>query len=167
MATRKRSGSGSKRQFKEKVVQIYECLLKGDDVSQHNALFWDEFFLLKPKVATLENEIQKMSVEQLQAAKPNINILFNQCVKILDQQNNIRVAYGMLTLCTLLDSLSKTAVENQIDAIEFLSGFENLPDQIQKLLTLCQTYLEGMCFLYIKIHELNRSSSIPEIYDNN
>ncbi|VEN62274.1 unnamed protein product [Callosobruchus maculatus] len=143
MATRKRSGSGSKRQFKEKVVQIYECLLKGEDVTQHNALFWDEFFLLKPKVATLENEIQKMSIDQLQAAKQNINILFNQCVDVLDQQNNIRVAYGMLTLCTLLDSVFKKALENQLDAIEFLTGFENLPLKTQRLLTLCQTYLEG------------------------
>ncbi|KAJ8952699.1 hypothetical protein NQ318_021015 [Aromia moschata] len=143
MTTRKRSGSGSKRQFKEKVVQIYECLFKGEDVSHHNALFWDEFFLLKPKVANIENEVQKMTVDQLQNAKQNINLLFSHCVEILDQQNNIRVAYGMLTLCSLLHAIFKKALDNQIDAIEFLSGFDNLVIKIQKLLIICQSYLEG------------------------
>ncbi|XP_057664352.1 armadillo-like helical domain-containing protein 3 [Diorhabda carinulata] len=142
MSARKRSGSGSKRQFKEKVVQIYECLLKGDDVSQQNTLFWEEFFLLKPKVATIENEIQKLSVEQLQIAKNNINLLFNQCIEILDQQN-IRAAYGLLTLCALLHSIFKKGLDSQIDAIEFLMGFENVALKTQKLLKICQSFLEG------------------------
>ncbi|CAG9858277.1 unnamed protein product [Phyllotreta striolata] len=142
MSTRKRSGSGSKRQFKEKVVQIYECLLKGEDVSHHNALFWEEFFLLKPKVATIENEIQKLSLEQLQAAKQNINILFSQCIEILDQQN-IRVAFGLLTLSAVLHAIFKKGLDGQIDAVEFLMGFENLVPKLQKLLKMCQSFLEG------------------------
>ncbi|XP_018578571.1 UPF0668 protein C10orf76 homolog [Anoplophora glabripennis] len=142
MGTRKRSGSGSKRQFKEKVVQIYECLLKGEDVSQ-NELFWDEFFLLKPKVTNIENEIQKMSVEQLQTAKQNINLLYSHCIEVLDQQHNIRVAYGLLTLCALLHAIFKKALDTQIDVIEFLTGFDNLETNTQKLLNICQTYLEG------------------------
>ncbi|KAG5894079.1 hypothetical protein JTB14_003936 [Gonioctena quinquepunctata] len=143
MTTRKRSGSGSKRQFKEKVVQIYECLLKGEDVSHQNVLFWDEFFLLKPKVVTIENEIQKLSLEQLQAAKQNINLLFSQCIEILDQQHSIRVAYGMLTLCALLNAIFKKSLDTQIDVIEFFTGFDNLANKIQKLLSICQSYLEG------------------------
>ncbi|XP_023022641.2 armadillo-like helical domain-containing protein 3 isoform X1 [Leptinotarsa decemlineata] len=143
MTTRKRSGSGSKRQFKEKVVQIYECLLKGEDVSHQNVLFWDEFFLLKPKVITIENEIQKLSTEQLQLAKQNINLLFNQCIEILDQQHSIRFAYGMLTLCALLYAIFKKSSDTQMDAIEFLTGFDNIMVKIQKLLSICQTQLEG------------------------
>ncbi|KAJ8921661.1 hypothetical protein NQ315_010570 [Exocentrus adspersus] len=143
MTTRKRSGSVSKRQFKEKVVQIYECLLKGDDVSHHNELFWDEFFLLKPKVVTIESEIQKMSLEQLQNAKQNISLLYSRCIEVLDQQHNIRISYGLLTLCALLHAIFKKALDSQIDVIEFLSGFDNLVSNTQKLLNFCHIYLEG------------------------
>lgn len=146
MTTRKRSGSGSKRQFKEKVVQIYECLLRGDDVSNQNILFWEEFFLLKPNIITLENEILKMSSEQLQSAKQNINILLNQCIEILDQrdqQHSIRVAYSFLTLAVLLNSIFKKSLESQIDAMDLLNGGDNFGVRIQKLLNICQGYLEG------------------------
>lgn len=146
MTTRKRSGSGSKRQFKEKVVQIYECLLKGEDVSNQNILFWEEFFLLKPNITTLENEILKMTPEQLQSAKQNINLLFNQCIGILDQcdqQHSIRTAYGLLTLCILLHSLFKKPVETQLDVMELLNGSDNFSIKMQKLLNTCQNYLEG------------------------
>lgn len=153
MTTRKRSGSGSKRQFKEKVVQIYEGLLKGEDVSNQNILFWEEFFLLKPNITTLENEILKMSPEQLQIAKQNINLLLSQCIEILDQrdqQNSIRIAYGFLTLCVLLYSLFKKAMEAQIDAMELFNGHDNFAVKLQKLLNICQNYLEGK-FLIIVI----------------
>ncbi|CAH1173816.1 unnamed protein product [Phaedon cochleariae] len=143
MTTRKRSGSGSKRQLKEKVVQIYECLLKGEDISLQNDLFWDEFFLLKPKVATFESEIQKLSPEQLQLAKQNVNILFSHCLQILEQQPNIRVAYGLLTLCSLLHAIFKKSVDTQVDAIEFLKGCDNILTRMQKLLEVCQTFFEG------------------------
>lgn len=152
MSTRKRSGSGSKRQFKEKVVQIYECLLKGEDVSNQNSLFWEEFFLLKPNITTLENEILKMTPEQLQVAKQNINLLFNQCIAILEQkehQHSVRVAYDLLTLCILLHSLFKKPVEYQSDVMELLNGCENFALKIQKLLGICQNYLEGMCTLIL------------------
>lgn len=143
MSTRKRSGSGSKRQFREKVVQIYECLFKGEDISQHNSLFWDEFFLLKPKVAHIESELQKISTEQFNSIKLNINILFNRCIEVLDEKHSIRVAYGMQTLCALLHGIFKKGLDSQIDAIEFLTGFENSEEKIQKILTVCQMYLEG------------------------
>lgn len=146
MTTRKRSGSGSKRQFREKVVQIYECLLKGEDVSNQNILFWEEFFLLKPNISTLENEILKMTPEQLQTAKQNINLLFNHCIEILDQkdqQHSIRVAYSFLTLSILLSSLFKKSVESQSEVMELFNGCDNFANKLQKLLTICQSYLEG------------------------
>lgn len=155
MTTRKRSGSGSKRHFREKVVQIYECIFKGDDMSANNALFWDEFFLLKPKVSIIEAEIQKMTLEQFAAAKQNINLVFNQGIDVLDQQNSIRVAYSLQTLCSILHSIFKKSLESQIDCVEFLRGFENYETKIQKLLTTCQTYLEGTyaneCFTYFDL----------------
>lgn len=146
MTTRKRSGSGSKRQFKEKVVQIYECLLKGDDLSHQNILFWEEFFLLKPNVNTLENEILKMTAEQLQTAKQNINLLLSHCIAILDQkdqQHSIRVAYSLLTLCIILHSLFNKSVESQSEVMELFNGCDNFAIKLQKLLNICQDFLES------------------------
>lgn len=51
MAMRKRSGSGSKRQYREKILLIYESFFKGDEPTLTNPHFWDELFLLKPKVS--------------------------------------------------------------------------------------------------------------------
>ncbi|XP_030765514.1 armadillo-like helical domain-containing protein 3 [Sitophilus oryzae] len=145
--SRKRSGSGSKRQFKEKVVQIYETILKGEDLASNNPLSWDEFFLLKPKVTNLENEIHKITFEQLQAAKLNLNELFTNCIEVLSQGNTIRAPYGLQTLCALLHGIFKKFSENQpasnVHAIEFLSGFDNYAENIQKLLEFCQTFLIG------------------------
>lgn len=85
MSSRKRSGSGSKRP-KEKVVYIYEMLLRLDfeDPAKNNAEFWNEFFLLQPNVEVLETELTKLSFEQLIALKRNINLLFTQSIELLD-----------------------------------------------------------------------------------
>lgn len=85
MSSRKRSGSGSKRP-KEKVVFIYEMLFRPDfeDPINTNVEFWYEFFLLQPNIESLENEMTKLSYEQLIALKTNINLLFHQCIEMLD-----------------------------------------------------------------------------------
>lgn len=79
---RKRSGSGSKRP-KEKVVYIYELLFRGEDPVNNNE-FWDSFFLLQPNVESLENELTKLSNDQLLIVKGNIKLLFTQCIQMLE-----------------------------------------------------------------------------------
>lgn len=85
MSSRKRSGSGSKRP-KEKVVFLYELLFRSDfeDPTKTNPEFWHEFFLLQPNVENLENEIIKLSPEQLIGVKSNINLLFCRSIDLLD-----------------------------------------------------------------------------------
>lgn len=85
MSSRKRSGSGSKRP-KEKVVYIYEMIFRLDfgDPTKTNPEFWYEFFLLQPNVESLENEITKLSCEQVIGLKKNINLLFCQSIELLD-----------------------------------------------------------------------------------
>ncbi|XP_044738483.1 armadillo-like helical domain-containing protein 3 isoform X2 [Chrysoperla carnea] len=144
MTTRKRSGSGSKRQLKEKVVQIYESFLKGDDLEKTNPTFWDELFLLKPKVVNLENEIQKLNSDQLVALKENINSLFWHCIETLGHEHHIRVVYALQTLCALVNSIyKKTAMENGFDVINILMGFDVAEERMQLLLTHINVFLTG------------------------
>ncbi|KAK5649909.1 hypothetical protein RI129_000938 [Pyrocoelia pectoralis] len=144
MTTRKRSGSGSKRQLKEKVVQIYELFFRGDDLSKNNPSFWDEFFLLKPKVAYLENEIQKLTPDQLGVVRDNFNLLFCQCIDTLNHDHNIRVVYAMQTLCGLVSSVYKKATaESGFDVIHLLMGFQVAEEKMQQLLNFCNAFLSG------------------------
>lgn len=140
MSIKKGVISGPKRQFKEKIVQIYETLLKGDTLPTSNQQFWDEFFLLRPKIVHIDNEIQKMSQDQLLLAKTNLNILVNNCIEALNDPNNIRVGYAMQTLCVLTHAIFRKSTE--IDPEVFLVGFENSEEKIRQLLKSCQDFLE-------------------------
>lgn len=102
MAMRKRSGSGSKRHLKEKVVQIYESFFRGEDLTSDNPTFWDEFFLLKPKIPQLEAEINKLSVEQLINMKDTINLLVAQCIEMLGQEHHIRYCHFLMLISVSL-----------------------------------------------------------------
>ncbi|PNF13866.1 UPF0668 protein C10orf76 [Cryptotermes secundus] len=144
MTSRKRSGSGSKRQLKEKVVQIYELFFKGEDPSLGNPNFWDELFLLKPKVSSLEAEIQKLNGEQLIAIKENISALFKHCIATLGHEHHIRVVYALQTLCAVIHSIyKKTSAEFGFDVINILMGFEVADQMMQMLLDHCSNFLTG------------------------
>lgn len=96
MSSRKRSGSGGSKRPKEKVVYIYELLFRGEDPAKTNTEFWNEFFLLQTNVDSLEGEFSKLTNEQLIAVKDNINLMFTQCIDMLDsgkiESNLIRVS---------------------------------------------------------------------------
>lgn len=151
MTTRKRSGSGSKRQLKEKVVQIYESFFKGEDLSKSNPSFWDEFFLLKPKVLQLEAEVQKIPPEQLGAVKDNISCLFIQCIETLGHEQHIRVVYAMQTLCALVQAVYRKArAETGYDVVGLLMGFQEAEEKMQQLLNHCHSFLVGTYHIIFK-----------------
>lgn len=141
---RKRSGSGSKR-LKEKVVVIYESFFKGEDPQKSNPSFWDELFLLKPNIPSLENEIQSLNSEQLGITKENINTLFAKCLESLEHENNICVLQAMQTLCGLAHSVYKktTADSSGFDVVNLLIGLESAEVKMQTLLGHCHTFLTG------------------------
>ncbi|XP_045449706.1 armadillo-like helical domain-containing protein 3 [Melitaea cinxia] len=144
MATRKRSGSGSKRHLKEKVVQIYESFFRGDDLTTDNPTFWDEFFLLKPKIPQLETEIHKLTVEQLINLKDNINLLVIQCIEMLGQEHHIRLVYALQTFSAILTTMYQRAGQDpSINIKSILLGTDNANTKMQKLLEHCSTVLSG------------------------
>ncbi|KAL0880123.1 hypothetical protein ABMA27_002607 [Loxostege sticticalis] len=144
MATRKRSGSGSKRHLKEKVVQIYESFFRGEDLTSDNPTFWDEFFLLKPKIPQLEAEIHKLSVEQLMNMKDSINLLVTQCIEMLGQEHHIRLVYALQTLSALLITMYQRAgQDSNVNIKTLVIGTDNADVKMQKLFEHCSTILSG------------------------
>lgn len=83
MTSRKRSGSGPKRP-KEKVVYIYELLFRGEDPTNNNKEFWNEFFLLQPNIDSMEAEFSKLTPDQLVICKENIHLLLSKCIEALE-----------------------------------------------------------------------------------
>nr|CAG4649140.1 EOG090X027A [Scapholeberis mucronata]SVE93484.1 EOG090X027A [Scapholeberis mucronata] len=151
MSTRKRSTSGSKKQLKEKIVQIYEAFFRGEDQCAGNPNFWDELFLLKPKVGVIEAEIIKLNPEQLTAVKENLNTLFSKCVFMLGHEHHIRVAHSLQTLCALIKAgFARTALDVNCDLIELLIGGGAAEMQMQLLIEHCSDILSSECPVPIK-----------------
>nr|CAG4634646.1 EOG090X027A [Alona affinis] len=142
MSTRKRSTSGSKKQLKEKVVQIYEAFFRGEDQSNGNPNFWDEFFLLKPKPSVLEAELIKLTAEQIVTLKDNINTLFAKCISTLGHEHHMRVAHSLQTLCALIKSgFARTTFDVNCDIFELLIGNGAVEMQMQLLIEHCSDIL--------------------------
>lgn len=126
------------------MVQIYESLLKGEELAKNNPTFWDELFLIKPKLWHLETELTRLTPEQLTIAKENINALFIQCIESLSHEKHIRIVIAMQTLCVLVHSIyKKTSSEPGFDVISLLMGVQNAEEKMQKLLNHCQFFLAG------------------------
>lgn len=101
MTSRKRSGSGSSKRPKEKVVYIYELFLHGEDPSNQNPEFWNEFFLLQPNVEAFDCEISKLSNEHLFSVRNNLNLMFSKCIDMLESSKlySIHFVLHLLVSC--------------------------------------------------------------------
>ena len=159
-------GSSKKTAFKEKIVQMYEVLLKGEDpLTVFGQQFWNEFFLLKPKVTHLEVEMTKLTANQFMACRLNLNRLFEECVTNLECRDRpIRVVYSLQTLCGLVravfrkqqGSTSATGSNSAInggsdegggnigfDLINALVGFDNAENRMAELVGQINYFLTG------------------------
>lgn len=87
MTSRKRSGSGSSKRPKEKVVYIYELFFRGEDPTANSAEFWNEFFLLQANVESLEQEVLKLNPELFALVRPNLQTLVQKCIEMLETGN--------------------------------------------------------------------------------
>ena len=154
VSIRKRSGSGSgstiptaktKSPLREKIVQMYDVLLKGENPtsSTFGETFWSEFFLLKPKINHLENELTKMNHEQVTSARVNLNMLFEQSLLNLAEEHHIRVVYALQTLCGLLKAAFKKQCTGGIDLVNLLMGFESAEKRMTELINHINDFLVG------------------------
>ncbi|XP_055377686.1 armadillo-like helical domain-containing protein 3 isoform X2 [Condylostylus longicornis] len=156
MTSRKRSGSGSSKRPKEKVVYIYEIFLRGEDPTKDNPEFWNEFFLLQPNVESFENELSKLSIEQLVSVKNNLNLIFTKCIEMLESSHTKRIFNSLQTLCALFHSIFKrSASEPSLDVIRTIFEFEQMDENMKMLLTHCNNIMisdisEGTRFMCLK-----------------
>ena len=143
MSVRKRTSSGGKRAFKEKIIEIYESLFRGEQIAVGNVNFWDEFFLLKPKMAALEGEIGKLQADQLAGMRDNLNSLFHECVAHLSHQHQIRVVYSLQTLVGVIKAVYKKCVQlSGFDLVNFLIGFDRAEQEMSILISCVVRFLE-------------------------
>lgn len=141
MSSRKRSGSGSKRP-KEKVVYIYEMIFRTDfkEPTKANPEFWHEFFLLQPNVESLENEITKLSCEQLIALKGNINSLFCRCIEMLDSGKSICWLFHRQHLHDIQSNQVQTIICNFRFTAFFFLELDHPKRVCNSLQTLCALF---------------------------
>ena len=120
------SATKVKSPLREKIVQMYDVLLRGDNPtsSSFGESFWSEFFLLKPKINHFESELYKLNHEQVSAARVNLNTLFEQSLVNLSEEHHIRVVYALQTLCGLLKCAYKKQSTAGVDLVNLLMGFE-------------------------------------------
>ena len=135
----------SKSPLREKIVQMYDVLLKGEppSTSSFGDTFWSEFFLLKPKINHFETELCKLNHEQVSAARINLNTLFEQSLINLTEEHHIRVVYALQTLCGLLRSAYRKQSTAGIDLVNLLMGFEVAEKRMTELVNHINDFLMG------------------------
>lgn len=145
MTSRKRSGSGSSKRPKEKVVYIYELFFKGENPENQSLEFWNEFFLLQPNVESFDNEMTRLTGEQLIAVRGNINLIFTKCIEMLQQSSHPkRLCNSLQTLCGLFYTVfKKSAAEPTFDVIRTIFEFKVMDEQMKTLLKHCHEILIG------------------------
>ncbi|XP_011301326.1 UPF0668 protein C10orf76 homolog [Fopius arisanus] len=143
MAMRKRSGSGSKRQHKGKLVPIYESLFGGEDLTQSHPNFWNELFLIKPMVPQIEIEVLRLTSEQLQMCKSNLNSLVCHCVDTLVDEHPFRVVYALQTLSAVIQSMYKKASQLDSDFNLIDTLFDTADQRMTTLMHHCNNFLTG------------------------
>ncbi|CAH8565127.1 unnamed protein product [Schistosoma guineensis] len=133
---RKKTPKGS---LKEKVLQVYDKLFQGQDITQGRAEFWDDFFLLKPNLKCLSAHFEKTSSEDLVRLKPQLNRLFIQCLQTAQYDGHrIRVANAIQTLDCLLSGVHRCrspSINEELSAI--LLGPEHVKDFMENYISLC------------------------------
>lgn len=107
--------------------KTYDALFKqGVDPSHGRPSFWDQLFLLKVNAQYLEAVVDGESVEKLAEIKVHINMLFSECVRLFEDENQIRAANAMLTLGIVMQGIFKKDFANfRFDVIDVLMGYDN------------------------------------------
>jgi len=128
--------------MKEKIIQLYEGFFRGESVAVGNQNFWEEFFLMKPKMAALEGEIGALQADQLSGVRENLNTLVHECITHLDHSHQIKVVYALQTLTGVVRAVYKKCAQlSGFDLVNFLIGFDKAEQEMSRLVNHINTFL--------------------------
>ncbi|GAB5593004.1 hypothetical protein Unana1_07904 [Umbelopsis nana] len=120
-------GSG-KTALKEKVAELYEALLRGEEPFKDDPQFWSSLFLLKVKRQFLFTLVHEKSEEHLLSVRDNISIVFSQCVETMNGR-----AEGTMDILRQTNAI--VALSCILRAIFTKSRFTNFSFDVVNLLT--------------------------------
>uniref|UniRef100_A0A0K8UXB6 UPF0668 protein C10orf76 n=1 Tax=Bactrocera latifrons TaxID=174628 RepID=A0A0K8UXB6_BACLA len=144
MTSRKRSGSGSSKRPKEKVVYIYELFFRGEDPTTESTEFWNEFFLLQPNVESLEAEITKLTYEQFIIVNKNLTLIFQKSIEMMETDHPKRLFNSLQTLCSLFYAMyKKSSTDSSFNCLNEIFGNERMDKSIRQLMNNCNQILLG------------------------
>eukprot|EP00111_Clytia_hemisphaerica_P009971 TCONS_00029172-protein len=124
-----------KKNFKEKIIILYDAIFNGDDIAASYPDLWNEIFLLKVNVTYLEQLIAGKSGDALVKIKNNVNEFTSRCCTALKEEHQIKILNALQTLCAVMQSLFKKKFNNfGYDVIDILIGFDSANDVMQRLL---------------------------------
>ena len=151
MAGKKRE-FGANRSYKGKLLTMYESLFRADDDSFIHSNFWNEFFLIKPEVSYIENEIIRLNEESLIKCKPRIRLLVSHCIEALGDDNGYRVVYAMHTLSAITFILYKKVNLNDklYNFVDIAFGSENVQEKMTNFIHHSNNFITGEYSLNFK-----------------
>lgn len=126
--------------LKEKVLQIYDKLFQGQDITQGRAGFWDDFFLLKTNPKCLIAHFEKLNIEDLKCLQPQLSRLFIQCLHTAqNDRHRIRIANAIQTMNALLMGIHRCKVAHDLamPPSEFLLSSEHRAEFMKHYVSLC------------------------------
>lgn len=130
-----RPGGQTKVPLKEKIVQIYEALFRGENPALGNSNFWDELFLLRVNPTCFQNEFDQLDGDALVQLKDMLNELFFQCVRHIStfEDSPIRIVSAIQTLCCLIRGMFSKSPSSGFDVINVLIGFDKAQRRMKLL----------------------------------
>ncbi|CAF1114861.1 unnamed protein product [Adineta steineri] len=125
-----------KTALKEKIVVLYDALLTGDQPWLENGHYWDDFFLLKVNSKYLLEELERTYIEKPSILKPQLNIMFDQCLLFVNSTHRIRQLNAYYTICILIHVISRVNQRNGFGypALDFLCGTEGAENKFETLI---------------------------------
>ncbi|KAI9288403.1 hypothetical protein BC943DRAFT_154840 [Umbelopsis sp. AD052] len=137
-----RSRGNGKAAYKEKVVELYEALLRGEEPFKNDPQFWSSLFLLKVKRNFLYALVHDKSEEQLLSVRDSISNIFAQCVEVMNQPTDgvmdiLRQTNAIVALtCILRAIFTKSRFTNfSFDVVNLLTRLQNADERFAKLET--------------------------------
>ncbi|MPC21427.1 UPF0668 protein C10orf76 [Portunus trituberculatus] len=147
---------GVRRHLKEKVVQMYEDLFHGVDPCINNPRFWEDLFLLKPKMSALEGEISRCTSDQLVGLKDNINTLFAKC-EYCDSLKSLSLKF-LLVLATGTDNISQNTV---LEYLTINCNFDAVIQLLSHSSTRSQHGPEAVLYLMLMVNYRKHEMTNP------